>query len=313
MTIRFVSLICLATTLLWGNTWQEDLEAAGRARAIGDTRVALAALESARRTAPDGLPMALTLTRLGSVQLEAGQILAARDTLSLSLEIWRAAAPADPASAIAMEGLEAVYARLGQWAKAERFGRMALQTKEQALGPQDPELAGPLQSLAAVVQSERRYDEAWQLYARALQVQRNGGGNAAAAQIHSNLGMLLDEMHRPQDAIEEEQRAIAIWEKAEPQSPRLAAGLTNLATLYCRQRRWAEAKEPIDRARELVTAAYGPAHPLLDPILHTYAAVLRGLGEKKKAQEMERTAAEFHRRVARETGAGYTVDARSFQ
>jgi tetratricopeptide (TPR) repeat protein len=313
MTIRFVALICLETALLWGNTWQEDLRAADRAHATGDTRAALAALESARRKAPDGLPMALTLTRLGSVQLEAGQFLAAKDNLSLSLDIWQAAAPADPGSAIAMAGLEVVYSRLGQWAKAERFGRMALQTNERTLGPQDPELAGPLQSLAAVLESEQRYGEAWQLYARALKVQGNGAENAVSAQIHSNLGMLLDEMHRPQEAIEEEQRAIAIWEKGEPQSQRLAVGLTNLATLYCRQRRWADAKEPIDRARVLVTAAYGPEHPMLDPILHTYAAVLKGLGQKREAGEMERAAAELHRRVTRESGVGSTVDVRGFR
>src|SRR5579859_4289365 len=109
MTIRFIALICLETALLWGNTWQEDLRTADRAHATGDTRAALAALESARRTAPEGLPMALTLTRLGGVQLEAGQILAAHDTLSASLEIWQTAAPADPGSAIAMAGLEVVY------------------------------------------------------------------------------------------------------------------------------------------------------------------------------------------------------------
>jgi tetratricopeptide (TPR) repeat protein len=209
------------------------------------------------------------------VQFDVGQFLAARDSFAHSLANWTKADPSDPDRATPMLGLESAYLRMGQFKKAEAIGRVALEIREEELGAANPGIAGPLQSLAAVLQAEHRYLESQCLFTRALDVLDQEPESTVTALVHSNLGMLLEEMHQPQAAIKEVQIAIHIWE-AVP-GPRLAMGLTNLATLYCRQGNWSAAREPIARAQTLVIAAFGPDHPMLDPILSTYAAVLKHL------------------------------------
>jgi hypothetical protein len=49
---------------------------------------------------------------------------------------------------------------------------------------------------------------------------------------------------------------------------------------------------------------------MLDPILHTYAVILKHLGQSREAGELEGIAEELRRRIARDSGAAYTVDVR---
>jgi tetratricopeptide (TPR) repeat protein len=217
--------------------WAEQIRAADEAYDRTDYRRSLDALIGALRTAEQvgsrDLPLALTLSRLGSVYLNLGRYREAEDVCLRALATWRQAAPADPDRSIVLVCLVTVYGRTGEFAKAEKFGRMAIEIEERAHGPESTDLGGPLQNLAAILQSEHRYVEAQQLYQRALHILEKGDRPNFAASAHSNLGLLLGEMGRPEDGIAEVQRAVSIWEAAFGRDhPRLVPGLTNLATLY---------------------------------------------------------------------------------
>src|SRR5262249_10267132 len=154
--------------------------------------------------------------------------------------------------------LVTVYGQTRDFAKAEKFGRMAIEIRERAYGRESIDLGGPLQNLAAILQYEHRYAEAQELYQRALHILEKGGRPNFAATAHSNLGMLFGEMGQPEDGIAEVQRAVAIWEATFGRDhPRVVPGLTNLATLYCHLGRWSEAEEPVRRARDIVVKSFG--------------------------------------------------------
>jgi hypothetical protein len=93
----------------------------------------------------------------------------------------------------------------------------------------------------------------------------------------------------------------------------LALGLTNLAGLYCRERRWSEAGEPLRRAREIVIAESGAQHPMLSSILRAQAEVLRHTGKGREARVVEKQADELLHRAGRENAMGYTVDVNSLR
>ena len=283
-------------------------------RLPGSLDALTAALQTAESFGSRDLRLALTLSRLGSIYLSLGRYREAEDACLRSLAAWQQAAPADPDRSTILVCLVTVYGRTGEYAKAEKFGRMAIEIQERAHGGEGADLGGPLQNLAAILQSEHRYAEAQELYQRALHILDKGGRPNFAASAHSNFGLLLGEMGRPEDGIAEAQRAITIWEAAFGRDhPRVVPGLTNLATLYCRWGRWSKAEEPVRRARDIVVQSFGPDHPMLDSILRIYADVLQHVGRKREAKQMARTARASQQRSRSENTLGYTVDVSSYR
>jgi tetratricopeptide (TPR) repeat protein len=298
--------------------WAERIRTADQAYDRGDYRSSLDALSPAIHIAetfgPHDLGLALTLSRLGSVYLGLGRFRQAEDAYLRSLAAWQQAAPVDPERSVILASLVTVYGKTGEFTKAEKFGRMAIAIQEQAYGRESVNLGGPLQNLAAILQSEHRYAEAQDLYQRALHILEKSDRPNFTASAHSNLGLLFSEMGRPADGIAEVQRAVAIWEASfGREHPWVVPGLINLATLYCHWSRWAEAQEPIRRARDIIVKSFGPDHPMLDPILRTYSDVLQHAGRKREAKQMARTAQTILQRSRSENAIGYTMDVSSYR
>ena len=99
----------------------------------------------------------------------------------------------------------------------------------------------------------------------------------------------------------------------EPYGPRLAIALNVLADTECRAKRWKEAGEPIRQSQEITVRLFGTRHPLLAPVLRTYADVLEHTGHKREAKEMLRNADEIDHESSRTNLTGYTVDAGSYR
>ncbi len=171
-----------------------------------------------------------------------------------------------------------------------------------------------LQSLAAVLQGEHRYQEAWELYQRAFRLAEPIRDVTVAARAHCNFGVLPSKMGNFREATEEMLRAIALWGLAPMESRfQLAAGLTNLADLYCRECRWTDAEEPLRRARELVVPQSGAQHPVLYSILRAQAQVLRRTGKMRESRQVGKEADELLQRLVSEEATAYTVDVNSLR
>jgi Tfp pilus assembly protein PilF len=72
---------------------------------------------------------------------------------------------------VALNYLGQLYQEIGRPADAEAMYRGALSIREQALGPQHPQVAASLNTLAEFLASQHRFREAAPLLQRALEVQ----------------------------------------------------------------------------------------------------------------------------------------------
>lgn len=67
--------------------------------------------------------------------------------------------------------------------------------------------------------------------------------------------------------------------------------LNNLADVYCQTGRLREADELFRQTFEIQRSSLGPAHPHVRITLRNHAAVLRKMGERRRASELEKQAA----------------------
>ena len=69
--------------------------------------------------------------------------------------------------------------------------------------------------------------------------------------------------------------------------PEVARTLNDMATLYARQGKTAEAERAFQRALAIREEALGPDHPDVAETLEDYAALLRKIGREDEAKKLE--------------------------
>ncbi len=152
----------------------------------------------------------------------------------------------------------------GQYIEAEPLFQRALHIREQALGPDHPEVALSLNNLANLYREQGKYAEAEPLYQRALYIseQALGPDHPEVAPSLNNLANFYREQGKYAEAEPLFQRALHIWEQAlGPDHPQTAYPLNNLANLYQEQGKYTEAEPLYQRALHIWEQALGPDHP----------------------------------------------------
>jgi len=295
--------------------WWQAIVSVEQAESHGDCSAALVGIRSAIKSVqyfgPGDLRAALTYSKLGGLYRCTGQLRDSENAYLKSLAIWERVAPNNPRVATVLMELSNVYVFIGETAKAERLGRRAIAIEEHAFGLQDLRLVYPLQSLAIALQSAHRYDEALGLYKRAIDILGHDGHTNVllVASLRGKLGELLGRMGLLDDAITEARGALDILETVPDQSRfRLAAFRTTLAKLYCLAERWQDAYGPIVKAKDEAYNALGPDHFVLEPILLTYAEVLRHTNRKREAREITRRAKAIRERFEQDNALGAVID-----
>ena len=135
--------------------------------------------------------------------LRAGEVKRAERFLSLALDKAEQLGPGE--RGISMNGLGEVYRRQGRLDEAEPLLLRALELKEQALGPDHPDLAPTLTNLGLVYAATGRVPEAALLFERALAIQEKKVGGAHPA-LRRTLIALADVYRRA--GREEDARAV---------------------------------------------------------------------------------------------------------
>lgn len=141
----------------------------------------------------------------------------------------------------------------GRLAEAEQHFVAAVAEAE-ALGVQDPRLAGSLGGLAAVFYTQGRYAEAESLLQRALAIREKALGpkHPAIATSLNKLALVYFAQSRYAEAEPLYQRAVAIQEKSlRPDHPDLATTLENYSAFLRKTNRWAEAEAIQARAKAI--------------------------------------------------------------
>jgi tetratricopeptide (TPR) repeat protein len=176
-----------------------------------------------------------------------------------------------------------------RYAEAEAFYQHSLRIREQVLGPVHPDVAAPLNGLAALYAEQGKYAEAEPLYQRALRIweQALEPDDPLVASPLNGLAALYREQGKYAEAEPLYQRALRIWEQAYgPDHPQVAYPLNNLANLNKDQGKDAEAEPLYQRALRIWEQALGPNHPLVATPLNGLANLYREQGKDAEAEPM---------------------------
>jgi len=201
--------------------------------------------------------------------------------------------PDDPAIAMSLYILAALYTKQGRYADAEPPARRSLDIYEKALGPEHPTVAQALNNLAALYADEGRYGDAEPLYKRSLAIREKTAGpdDPGVAGVLNNIASLDDAQGHYAEAEPLYKRALAIEEKTlGPDHPTVATSLNNLAALYAKQARNAEAEPLYQRALAIREKTLGPDHPAVATVVDNLAALYADEGRYAEAEPLYKRA-----------------------
>jgi class 3 adenylate cyclase/tetratricopeptide (TPR) repeat protein len=168
-----------------------------------------------------------------------------------------------PAGHLAYRCAEYVWRR-GAYSAAELLLKRALAIHEKTLGPDHPDVARSINSLAGVYYVQGHYEEAERLYRRALEVREKtlGPDHPDVSESLNDLGLLYRNQGRYDEAQSLLARALAICERAlGPDHPNVAVCLDNLGIVNRDQGRFNETETLNARAVAILEKALGPHHP----------------------------------------------------
>jgi CHAT domain-containing protein/Tfp pilus assembly protein PilF len=154
-------------------------------------------------------------------------------------------------------------------------------------------VAGSLNGLANVYQSQGRYADAEGLYQRALAIKEKalGANHPNVATTLNNLANVYQLQGKYADAAATYQRALAIYEKAlGANHPDVAVTLNNLAVVYESQGKYADAEGLYRRALAIEEKALGTNHPDVALTLNNLAMVYESQGKYADAEGLYRRA-----------------------
>ncbi|HUS64516.1 MAG TPA: serine/threonine-protein kinase [Kofleriaceae bacterium] len=133
---------------------------------------------------------------------------------------------------------------------------------EAVAGRDDENVSRITVSLVQATTGVRQFDRAaeWSDIAQAA-LERIGDPPARRAALHVARGHLMSGQGRMADAVTEQEAALGIRQKLDPDSLETARTLNNLAFLYDELGRYAEARAAGERSLAIQRAGLGPSHP----------------------------------------------------
>jgi CHAT domain-containing protein/Tfp pilus assembly protein PilF len=177
-----------------------------------------------------------------------------------SVDIFPASAQTDEAASLNQQA-EKLY-KEGRFSDAIPLAQRALAIRENALGPDHPDVADILNKLAILYHSQGRYADAEPLYKRSLAIRAKvfGPGPDVGASLN-NLAELYRAQGRYAEAEPIYKLSLSIREKTlGPDHPDVASSLNNLAAVYSSQGRYADAEPLYRRSLAIREKTLGPDH-----------------------------------------------------
>ncbi len=193
----------------------------------------------------------------------------------------------------ALSAIAVFHATQGDYQRALRLQRTALDIALRIYGPDHRETAIDLGNLARSFSDLGRYADALPLEERALAITEAalGPDHPDTALCLGNLAATFSALGRYADALPLEERALAITEAAlGPDHPDTSRRLGNVAATYGALGRSADALPLEERALAITEAALGPDHPTTALRLGNLAATFSALGRPADALPLEERA-----------------------
>ena len=189
--------------------------------------------------------------------------------------------------------------RDGKYDESRPAAERALELREEALGPESPDVAQSLNNLAVLYSNKGDYAKAEPLFQRAMAIYEKAVGPESpdvATSLNSlaNLYRLKGDYAKAEPLV---QRALAILEKAfGPESLDVAASLNILANLYRGKGDYAKAEPLVQRALAIREKALGPEHPDAAESLNLLARLYEAKGDLTLAVTFQSRANEVSER-----------------
>ncbi len=253
---------------------------------------ALAILEAAN--GPDHHEVARTLSNLGPVLRDLGDLVGARELLERALAILEAAhGPNHPEVARTLGYLGPVLRDLGDIERARNQIERALAINEAAFGPDHPEVARTLGNLGTILHDAGDLVAARKTLERALGINEGSFGpdHPEVARTLGNLALALRAEGDLVGARERQERALSVIENAYgPSHPQVAITIGNLGLVLWEDGDLVGARQLLERALALNEAAYSPDHPQVARSLANLGVVLQALGDSTLVSERKKRA-----------------------
>ena len=253
-----------------------------------ETQAREAADLSQRILGPEDPQAATTLTNLGGVLQELGDLEGARGCYERARAIdEKVYGREHPAVARDVNNLGLVLQDLGDLAGARGCFERALAIDERVYGPEHPTVASMVNNLGMVLQNLGDLAGARECYerARAIGEKVYGPEHPTVATMVNNLGMVLQDLGDLPGAKGCYERARAIDERAYGREhPEVARDVNNLGGVLQDLGDLEGAKGCYERARAIDEKVYGPEHPAVARDVNNLGNVMRELGDREGAR-----------------------------
>ena len=193
-----------------------------------------------------------------------------------------------------------MYQAQGNYAKAERLSRQALDVYKKVQGAKHPAYATSLDSLAALYDAEGNYAKAEPLYRQALNLRKEvlGEKHPHYATSLNNLALLYQAQDNHAKAEPLHRQALELRKEVlGAKHPDYAQSLNNLALLYEAQGNHAKAEPLYRHALELRKEVLGEKHPAYATSLNNLALLYNAQGDDAKAEPLYRQALDIKKEV----------------
>jgi len=252
------------------------------------------ALASARKALKPGDPrLAQPLATLGSVDMNLARYPQADSELAQALALLgHENAKWDGRRADVLHDVCLLRNAQGRNADAIKACEQALALRETAFGPDSDETAASLDLLGTMHSNAQQFAAGEPLLRRALAIrERLDPEGTGAAAVHSNLGALLKEAGRIEEAEPEMLKALAIFQAKEgAEGSDMPDALGSLGGLLAMKGDYAQAEKLKLQAVALSEKLHGRDHDAVAQQLSGLADLYRSQGRNPEAEQLERRA-----------------------
>jgi serine/threonine-protein kinase len=192
-----------------------------------------------------------------------------------------------------------VYLSLGLNDQALPLIQRSLVQRERLYGGSHLDVADSLLALSVLSQNRGDFAAAETNQRRALAIQRRqlGDGDRKVGDTLTDLSVTLLSLAKYPEAETVVREALAIHRKSPGGAEAVAYDLNNLASVFRRSGKLAEAEAVYREALTAARAVFGPAHPQLARTINNLAVVLRDQGDLAGAEPLMREALAMSRKL----------------
>jgi serine/threonine-protein kinase len=189
-----------------------------------------------------------------------------------------------------LDAIGTVYRNLGYYDRAEPLLRRALETRREALGPDDPAVAESLTHLGSVLSLKSDFDGARPLLQRAVDLRRSslGDSHPDLAESLFELGRMQGDSGNQEEAERRYREAISIVEATTGDEAELTRMYTHLGVVLGLQGDLPGAETMYREVLEMRRRRFGNDHALVGESLSDLGAILGMQGKYDEAETLLR-------------------------